>query len=144
MLTIRSREEAEKSARDEKIDELINPIDTDPTQFNTAFKEKFKPVVDDIADFLQLDEEKRKGFKGSLDDIMMLESFILKQDPSTEQGREAILRASVLETRWNSADKLCRYLGGRLGWRQPRWFIEGWKLFQEDEEVKDDNNEGAM
>lgn len=94
------------------IDELIYPTETDSTEFREAFTTKFKKVCDDIRAFLGLEE-----FKGSLDDIMKLEAFIIDQDPSTEKGKQKILEASILETRWNSADKLCRYLGARLGWR---------------------------
>lgn len=87
----------------------------DRTQEKAEFAQasaKFREVCAEIGELIGNPE-----FKGGFDEMAEFEASAAAQ---TEAG-------VALAIKWMAADKLCTYLGSKIGLHQPRWWHECWK-----------------
>lgn len=96
--------------------------DEEPTpmeEFEAALV-MFRSVCGEIAQFLGVDQ-----FLGGFGDIAAFEtSEIAAANP---------VMALMLSSKWNAADKLCTYLGSKVGYGQPKWFYYCWGIPEPEE-----------
>ena len=91
--------------------------DEEPTpmeEFEAALV-MFRAVCGEIAQFLGVDQ-----FLGGFGDIAAFET--------SEIAAAHPVEALMLSSKWNAADKLCTYLGSKVGYGQPRWFYYCWGI----------------
>lgn len=91
--------------------------DSEPTpmeEFEAALV-MFRAVCTEIAQFLGVPQ-----FLGGFGDIAAFET--------SETAAANPVVALMLSSKWNAADKLCTYLGSKVGYPQPKWFYYCWGI----------------
>ena len=91
--------------------------DQEPTpmeEFEAALV-MFRAVCNEIAQFLGVEQ-----FLGGFGDIAAFET--------SETAAANPVMALMLSSKWNAADKLCTYLGSKVGYGQPKWFYYCWGI----------------
>lgn len=126
MLKIKSPEEMRKQAFEEKLNTLITPRETDPTEFNENCRQ-FRELCHTIGQLIGVDD-----FKGGFDEIPQLYAYLSKLDITTQEGLVSYARATQLVFSWIALNESCKYLGSKLGYNQPEWWYQCWSENQID------------
>jgi len=123
---ILAKDVPEKTKQD-KLAALITPLSKDSSKLLEVFDTYFKPVCQDIKNFLEVDE-----FKGGFDEMQLLNKYILSLDYSTAEGKQKTAEAHTLAIRWEAADALCNYEASKLRLDPGEWWKMCWNKDDED------------
>lgn len=127
-MRIISQEAFEVQQKEEMVVEACTPVTTDTSDLIDAFDNSFVPACTDIA--IAIGDE---TFRGSFDDMVKLYQYILGIDVSTEYGKGKMFQAIILAIRWQAADALCNHESEKLGWKKPKWFVDMWKRYDDNQ-----------
>lgn len=121
-LKIKSPEEMRKQAFEEKLNTLVTPRESDPTEFNESC-EQFRTLCHTIGRIIGDD-----SFKGGFDEIPKLFAFISNLDLTSTQDLIIYAQTTQLVFSWIALNESCKYLGSKLGYNQPAWWYQCWSM----------------
>lgn len=132
-LKIKTPEAIKKENFERKLQALVTPRETDPTEFNESC-EQFRTLCHTIGQIIGDD-----SFKGGFDEISKLFAFISKLDLTSTQDLIIYAQTTQLVFSWIALNESCKYLGSKLGYNQPAWWYQCWSM--ETNESQQDGEE---